>query len=642
MELLLVSIGHTPELTINKLDVLGSEDHYLLTQGFNQTHVAYPQDKTVIDLFESQVLLTPARTALVFDGIELSYQELNERSNQFAHYLRSQYNIGRADLVGVELERSDSLIIALLGVLKSGGTYVPIDPSYPSERIAYMLSDSGCKVNIDTEEYLLFNMERDLYSSESIGEYPSPCDLAYVIYTSGSTGHPKGVMVEHGSLANLLLDVSSSFPFESLSGYFPLLASHAFDISLFELFYPLLQGVGILVLNHEKSKDVDYLRSHLGEMNSLHTVPALMSELLSQIKSSGSDENYSDIEYIFIGGDKVPTHVLDDIRSIFSQAKIVTLYGPTECTIFLLTRSYTNSEKEFNGSLLGQPISNTQVYILSEGESLCPVGVVGEICISGSGLARGYLNKESLTNEKFVINPYSGEKMYKTGDLGRWDSAGNIEFLGRKDNQVKIRGYRIELGEIESTLQQYEEVTGSVVLAVENEEGQKELAAYITGTGELKGSELREYLRGVLPDYMVPGHYIQLESFPLTSNGKIDRGNLPDAFSISLGSGVDYVAARNETEEQLVSIWEDVLGKSGIGIKDNFFELGGHSLKAARLSALIHKEFNVKIQLQDIFTELNDIELISQYLFKEKNKKKWLELNLSNSGEDDAIDEIFL
>ncbi|MCT2410078.1 amino acid adenylation domain-containing protein [Chryseobacterium antibioticum] len=643
LEILLNSICHSPETGIDQLEILGSEYRYLLTEGFNQTALEYPQDKTVLDFFDSQVLLTPDHRALVFEGHELSYRELNERSNQFADYLHMHYSIGREDLVGVQLERSEDLIVTILGILKSGGAYVPIDPSYPSDRIAYMIEDSGCKVNIDSEEYLLFNLDKANYSITSPKANPIPIDLAYVIYTSGSTGHPKGVMVEHEGLMNLLSHVTTAFPLSNQSsGLFPLLASNAFDISLFELFYPLLQGTGVLVLGNEKSKDVGYLKDHLGEMSSLHTVPALMSELLSQVRAMDSHAEYSHIDYIFIGGDKVPTGVLHDIRKTFPNAKIITLYGPTECTIFLLTRSYTGSGDEFKGSLLGGPVSNTQVYILSEGDSLCPVGVVGEICISGVGVARGYLNRPDLTLEKFVSNPFvSGSRMYKTGDLGRWHSDGSIEFLGRKDNQVKIRGYRIELGEIESVLQGHPDITGSVVLAVENGEGQKELAAYLTGSVELRGSDLRDYLRMSLPEYMLPGHYIQLASFPLTSNGKIDRGNLPDAFGSSLGTGTEYVSARNETESKLVTIWEDVLGKSGIGIKDNFFELGGHSLKAARLSALIHQEFNVKISLH-LFFELNNIESITQYLTKEQSKKKWLELNLSDNQDDDFVDEVFL
>ncbi|WPO84502.1 amino acid adenylation domain-containing protein [Chryseobacterium sp. JJR-5R] len=587
LEILLASISKSSEIEIEKLDILEAEECYLLTEGFNQTKLDYPENQTVVDLFESQVLLNPNHTALIYDDHTLSYRDLDERSNQFANYLRSQYDIGRENLVGVQLERSEDLLITILAILKAGGAYVPIDPSYPSERIDYMKEDSGCKVVVNSEELLLFKMEMDDYSVLAVEHKTNPEDLAYVIYTSGSTGLPKGVMIEHRSVVNLMHWHIEAFNITEHSRS-ALYSSFSFDASVWELFPYLIKGGTIHLLKDSLRTDLSALNQYIEEKGiNITFFPTAICEQFYNF-------NNKSLLKVLTGGDKLK-HYSEKSFKTYNN------YGPTENTV--VTTSF-EIDKEYSNIPIGRPISNTQIYILSEAGSLCPVGVAGEIYISGSGLARGYLNRPDLTSEKFVANPYlSGERMYKTGDLGRWLPDGNIEYIGRKDSQVKIRGYRIELGEIESALQNHPEVTGSVVQVVENGEGEKELAAYLIGSCELRGSDLRDYLRTSLPDYMLPGHYIQLDSFPLTTNGKIDYNNLPDAFGSSLGSGVEYVSARNETESKLVAIWENVLGKSGIGIKDNFFELGGHSLKAARLSALIHQEFNVKISLQDIFTE---------------------------------------
>ncbi|MET3037842.1 amino acid adenylation domain-containing protein, partial [Chryseobacterium sp. NRRL B-14859] len=582
------------EKPLNELSYLIPSDVDKLLYGFNQTYIAYPQDKTVIDLFESQVLSTPDNIALIFEGTELSYRDLDERSNQFAHYLRSQYNIGRDDLVGVQLERSSDFVITILGILKSGGAYVPIDPSYPLDRISYMKEDSGCKVVVDIEELLLFKIEMADYSVLPVEHRSEPDDLVYVIYTSGSTGRPKGVMVEHGGVLNMVLSQIREFGLVNSDVVF-LFASIAFDASFSEIMMSLLSGARLFISEahalKDKNKFVEILRS---SGTSVITLPPAYSEILSL-------EDLSGLRVLISAGE---SSSIEKGLSLCGDLSYFNAYGPTECSVCSSIYHLSKEDSWRKSIPIGFPISNTRMYILSEGGNLCPLGVVGEICISGAGLARGYLNNELLTNEKFVSNRYvPGERMYKTGDLGRWLPDGSIEYIGRKDSQVKIRGYRIELGEIEFALQGYPDVTGSVVLAVENVEGHKELAAYITGSADLSSVSLREYLRGVLPDYMVPGHYIQVESFPLTSNGKLDRKSLPDAFGSSLGSGVEYVAARNGTEEKLISIWEDVLGKSGIGIKDNFFELGGHSLKVARLSTLIHQTFDIKISVQEIFNE---------------------------------------
>ncbi|WPO84503.1 amino acid adenylation domain-containing protein [Chryseobacterium sp. JJR-5R] len=603
-------LASQPDLPLSSLDIITKEEYYLLTEGFNRTKADYPRDKTVIDLFESQVLSTPDHIALVFEDCELSYRDLDERSNQFANYLRSQYSIGRESLVGVQLEKSEDFIITILGILKAGGAYVPIDPSYPSDRTSYMIEDSGCKVVIDADELSLFNMSYSLYSRNVPISDIKINDLAYVIYTSGSTGLPKGVMVEHRSVVNLMHWHIEAFNITEHSRS-ALYSSFSFDASVWELFPYLIKGGTIHLLKDSLRTDLSALNQYIEEKGiNITFFPTAICEQFYNF-------NNKSLLKVLTGGDKLK-HYSEKSFKTYNN------YGPTENTV--VTTSF-EIDKEYSNIPIGRPISNTQIYILSEAGSLCPVGVAGEIYISGSGLARGYLNRPDLTSEKFVANPYlSGERMYKTGDLGRWLPDGNIEYIGRKDSQVKIRGYRIELGEIESALQNHPEVTGSVVQVVENGEGEKELAAYLIGSCELRGSDLRDYLRTSLPDYMLPGHYIQLDSFPLTSNGKIDYNNLPDAFGSSLGSGKGYVAARNETETRIISIWEEILGKQEIGVMDNFFELGGHSLKATRLSSMIQKEFDIKISLQEILAAKNIEELaimINEYieLLKDNNRK---------------------
>ncbi|WP_217606647.1 non-ribosomal peptide synthetase [Chitinophaga sp. GbtcB8] len=384
----------------------------------------------------------------------------------------------------------------------------------------------------------------------------------------------------------------------------PLLVSNAFDISLFETFLPLLSGGTAIMTSDEQMKDVDYLAEELQQVNAFHAVPALMSQLVNHISASGTKEKYAGITDLFIGGDAVPDNVLQEMKEVFPTADIHVLYGPTEATIFMSAALYPAGEKaDLNGALIGKPLENRKIYILDKHEHLCPVGVTGEICIGGATLARGYLNQPELTAQKFVPDPFNaGAMMYKTGDLGRWLPDGSVTFAGRADNQVKIRGYRIELGEIESTLEKHEDIQSAIVLTHANAAGEKELVAYVVASGAPEVQELRAYLGQTLPHYMVPGYFVQLAALPLTPNGKIDRKALPAPEEMNMVTGAVYVAPRNETEEKLVAIWQQILGREPVGIRDNFFDLGGHSLKATRLASHIYREFGVKVALKDLFT----------------------------------------
>jgi amino acid adenylation domain-containing protein len=584
---LLNALLENPHEKISEIDFLSQEEKQQLLITFNDTAVSYPKNKTIIDLFEEQVRKTPDHIAVVCEDKELSYQELHEQSNQFAHYLQQNYAIGPDDFVGIKQERSEWMIISVLAVLKSGGAYVPIDMAYPQERIDYIEKDTSCKVCIDSNELMKFRKDQKKYSKKTVNSKTRVSDLAYVIYTSGSTGRPKGVLIEHKNAYAFIKWCHDEFRNSAVDTVL-FTTSLNFDLSVFEIFYTLTTGKEIKVLKDGLSipKNLDTNKRQL-----INTVPSVVGFLLQQ------EMSFDTVSVLNMAGEPIPANYRTAIKGKVKEIR--NLYGPSEDTTYSTFIRIDQDERE----LIGKPISNTQVYILNDADKLTPLGVVGEICISGDGLARGYLNQEELTNAKFVNNPFKkGERLYKTGDLGRWLPDGNIDFLGRKDNQVKIRGYRIELGEIEHALQSYAAIEGAVVLARENQNKEKELVAYITAKSEQTTNELRAYLKEMLPEYMLPAHFVQLDALPLTANGKVDKKSLPDPEGLGLASGIAYAAPRNETEEQLVKIWEEVLQKDNIGIHDDFFALGGHSLRVIRLRNLYQKKLSVNFPLKDLFT----------------------------------------
>ncbi|QNN43948.1 amino acid adenylation domain-containing protein [Pedobacter roseus] len=598
---LITSVLSSPDAPVGDIDYLGTVERSLLLGDFNSTGSDYPRDRSIVDLFEEQVLLCPEHTAVVFGSVRLSYSELNMLSNRLAHYLREVHGIGAGDLVGILQDRSDLLIVSILGVLKSGGAYVPIDPDYPRDRIDYMLKDSGCRAVLDSDEISRFVSCSEDYRAENPVGVSGADDLAYVIYTSGSTGNPKGVMIEHRNIVNYIW----WFIRNKNNNYNTvLLADINFDGVKTALFGALLSGNSVHVI----AKDLLYnpidLSNYIAGNNIgfLKIIPSLLKVLLSKEESFKIIANAQNLKLLVIGGEKIDINDVVKIMTQSNRIRIMNHYGPTESTVGVIVNEVEKVDPDVSSIPIGRPISNSRVYILDVSGHLCGIGIPGEICVSGAGLARGYLNRPELTAERFVPNPYlAGELMYLTGDIGRWLPDGNIEFLGRADDQVKVRGYRIELGEIESVLQGHADVDSCVVVARENSSGDKDLIAYVVGSEGLDVSVLRGYLGGILPQYMVPGHYVGLASLPLTPNGKVDRRSLPDPDGLELGSGREYVAPRTETERALVSIWQDVLGKEGIGVKDNFFELGGHSLKVILLSGQIHKKMDIRLALKDFF-----------------------------------------
>jgi amino acid adenylation domain-containing protein len=596
-----------------------------------------------------------------FGEIQLSYGSLNEESNHLAYTLIEK-DVKSDTIVGIMVERSVEMIIGILGILKAGGAYLPIGPDYPQERIDYMLKDSGAKLLVTTGILVVEGEKERRWEGKKIflesdccpgrGEVSSAtshqdvvlassfapsastltststcqassANLAYIIYTSGSTGKPKGVTIEHLSVINVLYALHREYPFLKSDVYLfktPIL----FDVSVTELFGWFLGGGRLVLLEKGAEKDpqriIDSIKTYF--ISHINFVPSMFGAFLAFLKDKRMDA-FPSLKYIFIAGEALPSVMVKDFMNMKPgpRVELENIYGPTEGTVY--TTSYSLAQWDGRENIpIGRPLNNIKSYIFNNYDGLQPIGLAGELCIGGFGLARGYLNQPQLTDKKFIHHPYlEGERIYRTGDLARWLPERNIEFLGRIDRQVKIRGFRIELGEIENCLLRASGVKEAVVLARVEDGGDKYLCAYFVSDREYGISELREYLSMDLPDYMIPSYFVRLEKIPLTPNGKIDQGALPEP---ELQVGESYTAPGDEIEEKLVEIWSGVLGieKEKIGINDNFFHLGGHSLKATILSSRIQQTFNVHLPLGEIFKQ-PVIRKLSTYI-KEASEDSYL------------------
>jgi len=615
---LLGSIVATPGEQVGRLGMLSNAEEETLLVDFCCTTATYPSDKSIVDLFEEQVIKSPDAIAIIFEEEQLTYKELNARSNRLAHYLQKQ-GIKADTLVPVCIERSVEMVVGILGILKAGGAYVPVDPEYPADRISYMLEDTGAKVVLtshsgrskinESEIVRIIELDGDLNlinkeAAVNIVVNVSPGQLAYVIYTSGSTGRPKGVMIEHRSLVNYLCNDKTRYikDGEGKTGSFIHL-SYTFDASVTGMFMPLLSGK-YLVIGANDTLDVftDKNLEKYAPYDFIKITPSHLGLLPTGFKNT--DGSWLTGKLV-IGGETLRISQFDTLIKEGIRVEIINEYGPTEATVGCCTYSfYTLGDHEFgqNEVPIGKPVSNTHIYILSRENALSPIGVTGEICIGGSGLARGYLKHGELTAEKFIKDPFNkepGARLYRTGDLGRWLPDGNIAYLGRIDDQVKIRGYRIELGEIENVLEQSGLVKQAVVLAREDTQGTKRLVGYAVAEGAFDKQAIQEYLQGKLPEYMIPALWVLLERLPLTSNGKIDRKALPDPEISDVAK--EYVAPRTATETALALIWQQLLGVERVGIYDDFFELGGHSLLAMRVASYIKRDLFVSISISTLF-----------------------------------------
>ncbi|WP_127490417.1 non-ribosomal peptide synthetase, partial [Paenibacillus ehimensis] len=606
----LEQVAAAPQIRVDELEWVTEAERAQIVERFNATAADYPRDETVHGLFEAQAERTPEQVAVVFEDERLTYRELNERANRLAHTLRAN-GVQPDQPVGIMVERSLEMIVGIFGILKAGGAYMPIDPDYPQERIAYMLEDSGAKLLLTQSRLreraafagkLLVLEDAAVYSEDASNPkaVAEPHHLAYVIYTSGSTGKPKGVMVEHRSVVHTLTQLEREYPMLADDTYL-LKTTFTFDVSVPELFGWYFGKGRLAILPPGLEKDPAALTEAIenGQITHLNLVPSMFSAWVNTLKETGV-AGIRTLKYVFVAGEALPVKAVEDYYSLSANAKLENIYGPTEATIYATKYSTGRETAELAGVPIGRPLCNVQAWIMDAASRLMPVGVAGELCIAGEGVARGYLNRPELTEEKFVPNPFApGKRMYRTGDLVRWMPDGNIEYLGRIDHQVKIRGYRIELGEVETQVLRLPDVREAVVVARENELGQKQLCAYFTADRAWSAAELRSALAQELPGYMIPSYFVQLERMPLNANGKIDRKALP-APEGSVQTGTDYVAPRTAAEQTLASVWQAVLGVEAVGVLDNFFELGGDSIKAIQVSSRL-LQLGHKLEMKDLF-----------------------------------------
>jgi len=606
---LLKSVVMTSQQKIGLLPMLTTSEKQQLLEGSNTASVVYPKDKSVVDLFEEQVNKTPDSPAIIFEDEQLSYQQLNERANQLAHYLRSR-GVKEDTLVPLYVERGIEMMVGMMGILKAGAAYVPIDTDFPADRISYMLEDTDATIVVSSshtsnqlEAAGVEIIETDstntsFLPNSNLSAKPLPSNLAYVIYTSGSTGRPKGVMVTHSNLVDYYFGLNQYTQTDQCKS-FALVSTIATDLGNTVIYGSLLSGGALHLFNKETVSNIEALHRYFNQhaIDCLKIVP-------SHWKALSQDEGMLLPKKLLIfGGEALQSELVVSILSAAGGCRVFNHYGPTETTIGKLMHEVKPGNSYGKTIPIGKPFSNTRVYVLSKELQPCPVGVPGQLYIAGDGVATGYFNNETLTTEKFITDPFNkqaGGKMYATGDLVKYLPDGNISFIGRVDDQVKIRGYRVEPGEIESILQQSQWVKEAVVLAKEDQQGNKRLVGYIVPQDAFEREAILEELKEKMPEYMVPSILVELYSLPLTANGKVDRKALPDPEATELSSG-QYLAPRNKVEERLAEIWADILEVEQVGVHDDFFELGGHSLLAVRLISAIRKAFSIEMPIGDIF-----------------------------------------
>lgn len=596
------------DMLIGQMELLLPEEKEKVISKWNETAKS---EKLVSlqDMFEKQAVLTPERIALMCDDIQVNYRKLNEEANRLARLLIEK-GIGPEQFVALALPRSPEMVASMLGVLKTGAAYLPLDPEFPADRISYMLEDAKPSCIITTEE-IAASLPDDLavpelvldqavtqeiikrYSPENQDVSVSLDHPAYIIYTSGSTGRPKGVVVTQKSLSNFLLSMQEAF---SLGEEDRLLAvtTVAFDISALELYLPLISGAQIVIAKKETIREPQALAQMIEnfDINIMQATPTLWHALVTS-----EPEKLRGLR-VLVGGEALPSGLLQALQDL--HCSVTNLYGPTETTIWSAAAFLEEGLKGVPP--IGKPIWNTQVYVLDNGLQPVPPGVVGELYIAGTGLARGYFHRPDLTAERFVADPYGppGTRMYRTGDQARWRADGSLDYIGRADHQIKIRGFRIELGEIDAVLANHPHIEQAAVVVREDQPGDKRLAAYVVADAAIDTAELRRYMGASLPDYMVPSAFVEMDELPLTPNGKLDRKALP---APDFSTSVSDRAPRTPQEEILCDLFAEVLGLARVGIDDSFFELGGHSLLAARLMSRIREVMGAELGIAKLFDE---------------------------------------
>jgi amino acid adenylation domain-containing protein len=618
LQLLLGGMLAGDDTPLIRIDWLTSEEKEFW-RAFNDTTVAYSHEKTIHALFEEQVRLNPGQEALRKDGQSLTYSELNKLSNRIARHL---LKIGLTDggRAGIRTDRNFWMIAGMLGILKAGGSYVPIDPAYPSERQHYIIENSGIRILLTDRDIasgqpgeeglttvLLPEASLQSYDADDPGLEKKSTDLAYTIYTSGSSGKPKGVMIAHHSAVNLVQWVNKTFDVDRNERLL-FITSMCFDLSVYDIFGILAAGGTIVIATQEQVQDFSSLRRLLAEerITFWDSVPTTLNYLVTELSHSKEKFELDSLRIAFLSGDWIPVSLPGRARTYFPEVSVVSLGGATEGTVWSNYYPADDIDEDWVSIPYGVPIDNNFFYVLDEDMNLVPPGITGELFIGGAGVSEGYINDPGKTRHSFMDDPFSmlpGARMYRTGDLGRILPDGNMEFLGRKDFQVKIRGYRVELGEIETVLSRYEGVKEALVNAASDKNGVKYLAAYYIADRDLSSDALTRMLGQHLPEYMIPGFFIRLEYFPLNANGKIDRKALPPPDLTSMGVGNEPVAPATLTEKEMAGIWSDVLQKEVRGIRDDFFMLGGHSLAAAQVIARVQERWQVPLKLRELFVQ---------------------------------------
>ncbi|HEX2191305.1 MAG TPA: amino acid adenylation domain-containing protein, partial [Longimicrobiaceae bacterium] len=603
LERVLEQVAGDPEVRLPALELMGEAERRQVVVEWNRTGAEYPADTCIHQLFEAQAERTPDAVAVVFEDASLTYRELNERASRLAHPLRRR-GVGPEVRVGLCLERSLEMVVSLLGVLKAGGAYVPLDPGYPAERLELMLADSGVAVLL-TQERLRGALPAgagvevvsvDAGWAETAGESAenprsgvTPRNLAYVIYTSGSTGAPKGVMNTHAGVVNRLCWMQAEYGLGAKDVVLQK-TPFSFDVSVWELFWPLQRGARLVMARPEGHRDPLYLQEVIEQrgVTTLHFVPSMLQPFVE----TADPERCASLKRVVCSGEALPPALVERFHERFpASVALYNLYGPTEAAVDV---SYWACERRdvVETVPIGRPVWNTRLYVLDGALRPVPVGVPGELYIGGVQVARGYLGRADLTAARFVPDPFaegSGARLYRTGDRARWRGDGALEYLGRLDGQVKIRGFRIEPGEVEAVLRRHEEVRDCVVVARDGASGvpgNRRLVAYVAGEAEADG--MRGHLRRSLPEYMVPAAFVMLDRLPLTPNGKLDRRALP---APEYTAEERYLAPRTPAQEVLAGIWAELLRLERVGVAESFFELGGHSLLATRVVSRVREVF---------------------------------------------------
>ncbi|MFD1676437.1 amino acid adenylation domain-containing protein [Alicyclobacillus fodiniaquatilis] len=607
-----------PNVDMSQLEIVSAKEKEKILFEFNDTQVPLPAEALIHQLFEQQVALTPKRLAVVLDTVSLTYGELNDKANQLARVLREE-GVQPDQVVGIMVHRSVELIIGILAIIKAGGAYLPISRNFTQERIAFLLQDSDANILLTMNAYadlvseysgeVLYLDDERLFAGDTsnLVHVNKSTDLLYVMYTSGTTGKPKGTLIEHRNVCSLVLNTN----FTTFDENEQILQAGAidFDATTFEFWGSLLNGGCLHLIDEHVLLDARLFAQTLQErkITSMFLTNALFTQL------SEEDPNmFEGMKKLLVGGETLSVNSVNRVRQVCKYLKVTNVYGPTENTTFSTFFPIAQNYKK--NIPIGRPIANSTAYIVDTYGNLQMIGMPGEIYVGGQGVARGYLNVPELTAEKFIPSPFKQEeRLYKTGDLGRWLSDGSIEYLGRIDNQVKIRGFRVELQEIEQTLLRYPYVKEALVTVHKDENAQKYLCGYIATDRDDIVAELRSFLNKELPDYMIPPVLIQLNKFPLTPNGKADRRALPEPELTALAATTEYVAPRNPLEEQIQSIWQEILGVERIGVTDLFFDLGGHSLKAMALVSRLRQVLHVEVGIKEIFT-LQSIEEQANFL----------------------------